>query len=296
MPYLNLIRLLCSPFTKENISKAPKRYGVYLLMAEGGNEGDGTIYYVGAAGYGGPGRSLRNRLLEHFRAQNREGYKKDSNSRFNNHTRKHGLHTASFLVLESYTRQPDFVELEARENYWITEFKSSGWILCNAGDSASPAKGVKLSEEQKQWYAQMRQAEWAAMDEDARERRVRPMLESRTAEEISQQVAERSQKKTKEEKKAWGEAISARMLAEPEQVRRERARKRFDNLPPSVRVKFVNMSEEDRVTYGLVSIARATLAEMQERGRKGAAARAAKMNRLSQRERDVSIARLGKPV
>jgi hypothetical protein len=128
--------------------------------------------------------------------------------------------------------------------------------------------------------------EWAAMDEDARKKRVRPMLESRTAEEISRQVAESWQKKTKEEKKAWGEAISARMLAEPVQVRRERARKRFDNLPPSVRVKFVNMSEEDRVTYGLVSIARATLAEMQERGRKGAAARAAKMNTLSQRERD----------
>jgi len=104
MSYLSLIRLLCSPFTKEHISKVPVGYGVYLLMAEGGSEGDGIIYYVGAAGYGGPGRTLRNRLLEHFRAQNRDQYKKDSNSRFNNHTRKYGLHTASFLVLKSYKR------------------------------------------------------------------------------------------------------------------------------------------------------------------------------------------------
>jgi hypothetical protein len=286
MIYLSLLRPLSSPFTKENISKVPERYGVYLLMAEGGSEGDGIIYYVGAAGYDGAGRTLRNRLREHFRAQNREEYKKDSNSRFTNHTRKYGLHTASFLVLESYKKQPDFAELEARENYWISEFISSGQLLCNAGDSASPAKGVKLSEEQRLWYAQMRQAEWAAMDEDARKKRVRPMLNSRTSEEISQQTAESWQKKTNEEKKAWGNAISARMLAEPEEVRRERARKRFDSLPPSVRVKFVNMSEEDRVTYGLVSIARATLAEMQERGLKGAAARAAKMDTLSQEERD----------
>jgi hypothetical protein len=46
------------------------------------------------------------------------------------------------------------------------------------------------------------------------------------------------------------------------------------------------MSEQDRITYGLVSVARATLAEMQERGRKGAAARAAKMDTLSQQERN----------
>jgi hypothetical protein len=112
MSYLNIIKPICVPFTKENIRKLPKHYGVYLLFAEGGS--DGAIWYVGAAGYGGSNRTLRNRLQEHYRAQEKNQYKKDSNLRLNNHTRKHGLHTVRFLLLESYEEQPNFEELEAR--------------------------------------------------------------------------------------------------------------------------------------------------------------------------------------
>jgi hypothetical protein len=270
---LNIFKPVCVPFTKENIRKLPRHYGVYLLLAEGGS--DGAICYVGGAGYGGPNRTLRNRLQEHYRAQEKNQYKKDSNLRFNNHTRKYGIQTVSFLVLESYEVQPIFEELESREDFWITEFKSFGLVLCNVGDGANPVRGMRLSDQQKTWYGELRKAEWAALSTEEIEARVRPMLESRTSEELSRQVTQRWNSLSEEQRKAYGDAVSARMMAEPEELRKARARARFVKLSPEVQNRFYNFTPEERKRLGVEEVARATLEEMRERGRKSIAARRA---------------------
>jgi hypothetical protein len=271
MSFLNIIKPLRAPFSKENISKLPKHYGVYLLFAEGASS-DG-IWYVGAAGYGQSNRTIRNRLREHHRACEKELYKKDSNARIHNHIRKYGIQTLYFAVLEVYDEQPSFEALEERETFWIQEF--SVLELVNAGLTANPRKGVKLTEEQIAALCVRQKAFWAAMSQEEREARVRPMLESRTSEELSRQVTERWNSLSDEEKKAWGDAISERMLAEPEELRRARARERFARCPIEVRARFSNFTPEQRIQYGLESVARATPEEMQERGRMGAAARKA---------------------
>jgi hypothetical protein len=74
------------------------------------------------------------------------------------------------------------------------------------------------------------------------------------------------------------------MMAEPEEVRRARARERFAKLPINVQNRFYNFTPEQRRQWGLEAVARATLEEMQERGRIGAAARAARRAPLSPEE------------
>jgi hypothetical protein len=50
---------------------------------------------------------------------------------------------------------------------------------------------MRLSDEQKAWFSQLRKAEWDALSAEEVKARVRPMLESRTSEELSRQVTER---------------------------------------------------------------------------------------------------------